>query len=184
MGIGPSGPDHTLVFGADPLPHALDAMQEVAPVVAQATGAEISHHAAAGRSIRMPLVATSLQRRATVNGASPGSVSGNARANARSIDMPLARQFALAPPGGSPSSQVAQVERVAEPPRAHPDASDPWSPEAAGPTAGLTTVHQTQPAPGGAHAEIDVDDIVERAWGALMSRLATEHERRGFARWA
>lgn len=32
--------------------------------------------------------------------------------------------------------------------------------------------------------EADVDDLVERAWGALMLRLAIEQERRGFARWS
>ena len=32
-------------------------------------------------------------------------------------------------------------------------------------------------------SEADVDEIVERAWHALMSRLAIEQERRGFGRW-
>lgn len=33
-------------------------------------------------------------------------------------------------------------------------------------------------------ATVDVDEIVERAWRTLMSRLAIERERRGFQRWA
>jgi len=35
-----------------------------------------------------------------------------------------------------------------------------------------------------AEAAPDADDIVERAWRELMSRLAIEQERRGFGRWA
>jgi hypothetical protein len=32
-------------------------------------------------------------------------------------------------------------------------------------------------------AAADADEIVERAWRELMSRLAIEQERRGFGRW-
>jgi hypothetical protein len=32
--------------------------------------------------------------------------------------------------------------------------------------------------------DLDVDDLVERAWSAFMLRLTIEHERRGFGRWS
>lgn len=37
---------------------------------------------------------------------------------------------------------------------------------------------------GGRDAPVDVDDLVERAWQALMLRLVIEQERRGYGRWA
>ena len=51
------------------------------------------------------------------------------------------------------------------------------------------TVHHTEGAHAHAHAgasrgEVDVDDIVERVWREVLSRLAVDLERRGFARWA
>jgi hypothetical protein len=33
-------------------------------------------------------------------------------------------------------------------------------------------------------AAVDADEIVERAWREVMSRLAIEQERRGFGRWS
>jgi len=45
--------------------------------------------------------------------------------------------------------------------------------------------HAAAPSPSaGRGAEADVDDLVERAWQTLMSRLAIEQERRGFGRWS
>jgi hypothetical protein len=35
-----------------------------------------------------------------------------------------------------------------------------------------------------ADATADPDEIVERAWREVMSRLAIERERRGFGRWS
>ncbi|MGJ7506593.1 hypothetical protein [Variovorax sp. GT1P44] len=143
-----------------------------------------AHHPDAGTahgSRRMPLFAAPLQRRMAVNGASPDFTSRAAPAIARIIDMPLVRPGAPAPAGSASSSQIA---RVAEPRMAHPDSGDAWSPDAAAPPSAPTTAHQVQPEQRGAQTAVDVDDLVERAWGALMSRLATEHERRGFARWA
>lgn len=49
----------------------------------------------------------------------------------------------------------------------------------------LASVRAESPGhPANRDAEADVDDIVERAWRALMSRLVIEQERRGFGRWA
>jgi hypothetical protein len=48
-------------------------------------------------------------------------------------------------------------------------------------------VDQPSNAAGRAHphdSEADADDIVERAWREVMSRLAIEKERRGFGRWS
>jgi hypothetical protein len=138
----------------------------------------------AGAAVTSGAQTQTLARRSesAVDGVSPDVRSGAARAVDRTIDMPLVRQGA---PASAGSGFFPHVARVADPRMARPDAVDAWSPELAGPPSpGPTTVHQAQPEQRGAHPEVDVDDIVERAWGALMSRLATEHERRGFARWA
>jgi hypothetical protein len=43
---------------------------------------------------------------------------------------------------------------------------------------------QPNGAAGPAAAAVDMDEIVDRAWRAVMSRLAIERERRGYGRWA
>ena len=70
-------------------------------------------------------------------------------------------------------------------------ASAPYELPAAAAMPGPTTLpstpaqHAAAPPPSaGRAAEADVDDLVERAWQTLMSRLAIEQERRGFARWS
>lgn len=52
------------------------------------------------------------------------------------------------------------------------------------PPAGSTVQHPPAAVAAAGGAAVDIDDLVERAWRALMARLATEQERRGFTRWA
>ncbi|MDM0047914.1 hypothetical protein [Variovorax sp. J22R115] len=172
----------TLPPGTDaPAPES-DALAPIASLPGETAGAVHVDGGAGNDGRNMPLLAAPFQRRTSVDGTSPDAAVRAAPAIARMIDMPLVRHGGPASAGSASSSQVA---RVAQPRMADPGSVDVWSPEVAGPPpSGLTTVHPAQPEQRGAHPEVDVDDIVERAWGALMSRLATEHERRGFARWA
>ena len=53
------------------------------------------------------------------------------------------------------------------------------------PALAAPTVHHAEGAHVGAtRGEVDVDEIVERVWREVLSRLAIDQERRGFARWA
>lgn len=101
--------------------------------------------------------------------------------------MPLARQGAAG--GGSASaSLVARAPSPGaepQPPYELPGAPAMPQPAASGPG----TVRPGAPgdggaAPGGEAGGVDMDEIVERAWRAVMQRLAIEQERRGLRRWS
>ncbi len=102
-----------------------------------------------------------------------------------SLGMPLAR-LAAAAEGGSGADRVSRsaTSPAASLPALHSEATPLLAEPIADPS--RSTVRHPDPPPdaGASRADIDVDDLVERAWRALMSRLAIEQERRGFARWA
>lgn len=91
----------------------------------------------------------------------PRGTSGGEPAPA--VDRAASTKAAAAAPSSAAQMPELMLTAAAEPTLRHPEA-----------TGGTT--QQT--------AAIDVDDVVERAWRALMSRLAIEQERRGFGRWA
>ena len=106
------------------------------------------------------------------------AASSVAAAQPRAVSMPLARRAAVDAP-------AAPIDRV----------TLPMSLAVAHPAPALAELLMPAPAStsaagaggsgrGAAPAEIDVDDIVERAWRAVLARLAVDQERRGFARWA
>ena len=41
-----------------------------------------------------------------------------------------------------------------------------------------------EPPTAGAQPQIDLDEIVEKAWEKLMRKLTIEQERRGYSRWS
>ncbi|MGH8591462.1 MAG: hypothetical protein ACREXX_19740 [Gammaproteobacteria bacterium] len=37
--------------------------------------------------------------------------------------------------------------------------------------------------PGAAAAQVDMDELIEKAWSAFLQKLTVEQERRGYSRW-
>jgi len=110
------------------------------------------------------------------------------RARARQ-DMPTQRQdlVLLRTPAATPAFQQAASALAGGSGAAWIDAlgAAPGLAAAAPGLAGMLPPASSEaPSPSAERSEIDVEDLVERAWRALMTKLTVEHERRGFARWA
>jgi hypothetical protein len=84
----------------------------------------------------------------------------------------------IAPLEAEPLATI--IDRAAVPPSAMPIGA-PAEPYSAGQPAGRTAATPTNPESAGQAAQ--VDEIVERAWRMLMTRLSVEQERRGYSRW-
>jgi hypothetical protein len=114
----------------------------------------------------------------------------------RRSDLPLRvvsrlRGVAMPPVGsgavGAPIHLAAPIvaERAEAPgSAAHPRAFPPVPALEVPVPANVGSVTEASARADRAEAAPDPDDIVERAWRELMSRLAIEQERRGFGRWA
>jgi hypothetical protein len=142
----------------------------------------------AERSVAMPLSVAPSDRGVAVQ--SGGSGAGGAET---SVAMPLSiaprRAVAIHSGGFGGGAQKSAamplvVARAAAPGPAFSGGSN--SAPVSGPeTSAAAGSEPGVPKRGSSHdAEADADEIVERAWGALMARLAIEQERRGFRRWA
>lgn len=117
-------------------------------------------------------------RRANADAVSRQAAFGGGRA----IAMPLVPipTIAGASPGLAPALSRANAGTPSVPAAPY---ELPGAPAIADHTAATEASHQpaSAAAPG---AAVDIDEIVDRAWRAVMSRLAIERERRGYGRWA
>jgi len=101
----------------------------------------------------------------------------------RDVAMPLAWLRSAVADGGGASAALDRAASGSSAVASSPAAQTLLDPVAQ--TAGGSTVRHPDASAVAVRApEVDIDDLVERAWRAMMSRLATERERRGFGRWA
>jgi hypothetical protein len=144
----------------------------LAPLAARRGAANtVSQHAAFGgvREFAMPLAiaSTTVATTAATRNANPTGDTASATAS-RNLASVVARAAIGSPqaPYELPAGTPASLETAA--------------------TAAAPSNQRDQPsgAAGPAAAGVDMDEIVDRAWRAVMSRLAIERERRGYGRWA